>query len=149
MWEEVGASILLLIFSHVSRVNKCCRFEAVLLSGILYRTGSATHAMIKGHSLSCYECTGLTGSCVDQKLKTCPGGSSQCLSLTAARQDLLSVKVKVKDCAVDCQSGFMNLGNSKMSSSCCNTDQCNVQDAPDPSNTHNGKKCFYCDGQTC
>ncbi|XP_039513372.1 phospholipase A2 inhibitor 25 kDa subunit-like [Pimephales promelas] len=102
-----------------------------------------------GHSLSCYECTGLTGSCADQKLKRCPGGSSKCLSLTAVSQGQISVKVKTKDCDVDCHSGSMNFGISKVSSSCCNTDQCNVHDAPDPPNTPNGKKCFYCDDKSC
>ncbi len=40
----------------------------------------------KGHSFSCYECSGLTGSCADQKVKTCPSGSSKCMSLTTATQ---------------------------------------------------------------
>ncbi|CAM4665177.1 unnamed protein product [Leuciscus chuanchicus] len=102
-----------------------------------------------GHSLICYECSGLTGSCADQKLKTCPSGSSKCMSLTAVSQGQISVKVKIKDCAVVCQSGSMNFGISKVSSSCCNTDQCNVKDAPDPSNIPNGRKCYYCDGQSC
>ncbi|XP_067280422.1 urokinase plasminogen activator surface receptor-like [Pseudorasbora parva] len=43
----------------------------------------------------------------------------------------------------------MNFGISKVTSSCCNTDQCNVQDAPDPSNVPNGKTCYSCDGQSC
>ncbi|XP_039513319.1 urokinase plasminogen activator surface receptor-like [Pimephales promelas] len=103
-----------------------------------------------GHSLSCYECVGLTGSCAEQTVKTCPFGSSQCQSVTAVAQagDIIS-KVKAKDCAVDCQSGSMNLGISKVSSSCCNTDRCNVQDAPDPSNIPNGKQCFSCDDKSC
>ncbi|XP_048035721.1 phospholipase A2 inhibitor NAI-like [Megalobrama amblycephala] len=106
-----------------------------------------------GHSLSCYECMGLNGSCADQKLKTCPSGSLQCESSTAVVQvgDITS-KVKAKDCASDCQSGSMNLGTVKATGSCCNTDQCNLQDAPDPSNVPNGKTCFSCEnrtGQTC
>ncbi|KAK9955016.1 hypothetical protein ABG768_014924 [Culter alburnus] len=104
-----------------------------------------------GHSLSCYECMSLTGSCADQKLKTCPSGSSQCLSSTSVAQaGATSAKVKVKNCAPACQSGTLNLGTVKATTSCCNTDQCNVQDAPDPSsNIPNGNKCFYCDGQSC
>jgi len=39
-----------------------------------------------GHSLSCYECVGLTGSCAEQTVKTCPFGSSQCQSVTAVAQ---------------------------------------------------------------
>ncbi|XP_056100973.1 phospholipase A2 inhibitor and Ly6/PLAUR domain-containing protein-like [Rhinichthys klamathensis goyatoka] len=135
-----------------------------------------------GHSLSCYECSGLTGSCADQKLKTCPSGSSQCLSLTtvvqAGKSNMIEIysyltdgdgaiiywccnktatpfsggittKGKVKDCAVACQSGSMNFGISKVSTSCCNTDQCNTQDVPDPPNTPNGKQCFSCDEKSC
>ncbi|XDV38243.1 hypothetical protein PO909_007691 [Leuciscus waleckii] len=103
-----------------------------------------------GHSLSCYECMSLTGSCAEQTVKTCPSGYSQCMSSTAVAQagDITS-KVKAKDCSVDCQSGSMNLGIVRTTSSCCNTNQCNAQDAPDPSNIPNGNKCFSCDGQTC
>uniref|UniRef100_A0A673FRI6 Prostate stem cell antigen-like n=2 Tax=Sinocyclocheilus rhinocerous TaxID=307959 RepID=A0A673FRI6_9TELE len=93
---------------------------------------------------------GLTGSCADQKVKTCPSGTSKCMSLTTAVQaGGISAKVKVKDCAADCASGSMNIGIGKTSLACCNTDQCNVQDAPDPSNVPNGKTCYYCDGQSC
>uniref|UniRef100_A0A8C1TUM4 Uncharacterized protein n=1 Tax=Cyprinus carpio TaxID=7962 RepID=A0A8C1TUM4_CYPCA len=64
---------------------------------------------------SCYDCMGLMGSCANQNVKTCPSGSS---------------KLKIKDCAADCASGSMNLGIVKRSSVCCNTDRCNVRDAP-------------------
>ncbi|XP_050958160.1 urokinase plasminogen activator surface receptor-like [Labeo rohita] len=103
-----------------------------------------------GHSLSCYECMGLTGSCSDQKLKTCPSGSSMCMSLTTVAQaGGTTAKAKVKDCAADCASGSINLGIGKNSLACCNTDQCNVQDAPDPSNVPNGKTCYSCDEKSC
>ncbi|XP_026089870.1 urokinase plasminogen activator surface receptor-like [Carassius auratus] len=49
----------------------------------------------------------------------------------------------------DCASGSMNIGLGEMSFLCGNTDLCNVRDAPDPSNVPNGKKCYYCDGQSC
>ncbi len=42
----------------------------------------------------------------------------------------ISGKVKLKDCAADCVSGSMNVGRGKTSFACCNTDRCNVQDAP-------------------
>ncbi|KAK9955017.1 hypothetical protein ABG768_014925 [Culter alburnus] len=100
-----------------------------------------------GHSLSCYECNGLTGSCAGQTVKTCPSGSSKCMSLTAITQAEISVKVKIKDCAPACQNGSMNFGISTLTSSCCDTDQCNVQDAPEP--VPNGKKCYYCDEKSC
>uniref|UniRef100_A0A673FRW7 Uncharacterized protein n=1 Tax=Sinocyclocheilus rhinocerous TaxID=307959 RepID=A0A673FRW7_9TELE len=73
--------------------------------------------IIKGHSLSCYECISLTGSCADQQEKPCPSGTS-------------NINEKMKGCAADCASGSMNLGIVRTSSVCCNTDRCNVQDAP-------------------
>ncbi|XP_059398595.1 uncharacterized protein LOC132130798 [Carassius carassius] len=103
-----------------------------------------------GHSFSCYECSSLMGSCAGQKVKTCPSGFSKCMSSTTVTNvGEISFKVKLKDCAPDCASGFMNIGLGKMSFLCCNRDQCNLQDAPDPSNVPNGKKCYYCDEKSC
>ncbi|XP_067233065.1 urokinase plasminogen activator surface receptor-like [Chanodichthys erythropterus] len=101
-----------------------------------------------GHSLSCYECMSATGSCADQKLKTCPIESSQCKSSTSVAQVGDSI-LKAKNCVPACQSGSLNLGTSKTTYSCCTTDQCNLQDAPDPSNVPNGKTCYTCDVQSC
>ncbi|KAL1253354.1 hypothetical protein QQF64_018047 [Cirrhinus molitorella] len=36
-----------------------------------------------------------------------------------------------------------------MSFACCNTDRCNAQDAPDPSNVPNGMTCYSCDEKSC
>ncbi|KAK2872356.1 hypothetical protein QQF64_018046 [Cirrhinus molitorella] len=103
-----------------------------------------------GHSFSCYECMDLTGSCANQNVKTCPSGSSKCMSLTTVTQvGDISAKVKTKLCAADCASGSMNLGMGRTSFLCCNTDRCNIQDAPDPSNVPNGKKCYSCDEKSC
>ncbi|KAF4098899.1 hypothetical protein G5714_020929 [Onychostoma macrolepis] len=72
------------------------------------------------------------------------------MSSTAVTQvGAISAKLKAKDCAVDCASGSMNLGIIKRSSVCCNTDRCNLHDAPDPSIDSNGKKCYFCDGKNC
>uniref|UniRef100_A0A8C2JVP2 UPAR/Ly6 domain-containing protein n=1 Tax=Cyprinus carpio TaxID=7962 RepID=A0A8C2JVP2_CYPCA len=57
--------------------------------------------------------------------------------------------LKIKGCADDCVRGSMDIGIVKISSECCNTDKCNVQDAPDPSLIPNGKMCYSCDGQNC
>uniref|UniRef100_A0A671PJ74 Lymphocyte antigen 6 family member M7 n=1 Tax=Sinocyclocheilus anshuiensis TaxID=1608454 RepID=A0A671PJ74_9TELE len=95
----------------------------------------------KGHSLSCYDCTSLSGSCTQTTAHSC---ITRVFSVN-------STTVKVKSCApAVCPSGSINLGIGKGSSLCCNTDLCNVQDAPDPStNAPNGKTCFSCDGQSC
>ncbi|XP_048035718.1 urokinase plasminogen activator surface receptor-like isoform X2 [Megalobrama amblycephala] len=99
-----------------------------------------------GHSLRCYGCKGLTGSCADKEVNTCPSGFSQCMSSTVLRKD--GSKVKLRNCDPDCQSGSINIGSVQTTFSCCDTDECNLQDAPDPSsNIPNGKKCYYCDGQ--
>ncbi len=42
----------------------------------------------------------------------------------------ISDKVKIKDCAADCANGSMSYGIIKTSSVCCNTDRCNILDAP-------------------
>ncbi|XP_051733846.1 urokinase plasminogen activator surface receptor-like [Ctenopharyngodon idella] len=101
-----------------------------------------------GHSFSCYECTGLNGSCAEQTVKTCPSGSSKCISLTAITQAETSSKMKAKGCSRTCQKGgSMNFGISIRTSFCCDTDLCNVQDPPDHSNDPNGKKCYTIDLQ--
>ncbi|KAF4098874.1 hypothetical protein G5714_020904 [Onychostoma macrolepis] len=103
-----------------------------------------------GHSFSCYECSGLMGSCAAQNVKACPSGFSKCMSSTTVAQvGEISSKVKIKACAADCVSGSMNLGIAKTSFACCNTDRCNLQDAPDPSNVPNGKTCYFCDEKSC
>ncbi|XP_026052896.1 urokinase plasminogen activator surface receptor-like [Carassius auratus] len=103
-----------------------------------------------GHSLSCYECSGLLGSCASQNVKTCPSGRSKCMSSTTVVNVVGSgTKVKAKDCIADCVSGSMNIGVGKTSFACCNTDRCNFQDAPDPSIVPNGKMCYSCDDKSC
>ncbi|XP_048054005.1 urokinase plasminogen activator surface receptor-like [Megalobrama amblycephala] len=103
-----------------------------------------------GHSLKCYECMSLTGSCTGQTEQTCPSGYSQCESSTGITKvgDITS-KVQGKGCVPACQSGSINFGLVRTATSCCNTDLCNLQDAPDPSNVPNGKKCYTCDGESC
>ncbi|XP_050949717.1 CD59 glycoprotein-like [Labeo rohita] len=101
-----------------------------------------------GHSLSCYECSGLLGDCTHQTVKTCPSGSSKCLSVTTTLRSV-STKKKFKGCVADCATGSMSHSPAKVSSVCCNNDQCNAQDAPDPSKVPNGKTCYSCDGQSC
>ncbi|XP_051734815.1 urokinase plasminogen activator surface receptor-like [Ctenopharyngodon idella] len=95
-----------------------------------------------GHSLSCYGC--LLGSCTQT---TCSSGFTNCSSLTYADNATVG---KIRGCvpASSCVNGFVSFGSVKASTSCCNTDLCNSQDAPEPSNTPNGKKCYSCNGLT-
>ncbi|KAF4098870.1 hypothetical protein G5714_020900 [Onychostoma macrolepis] len=99
-----------------------------------------------GHSLSCHQCTSLSGSCA--QTSQCVTGFTNCFSATVT---VNSTTLKVKSCAPPvCLSGSANLGIGRVSSVCCNTDLCNTQDAPEPStNTSSGKSCYYCDGQSC
>ncbi|XP_073680191.1 uncharacterized protein [Garra rufa] len=89
-------------------------------------------------------------SCVEKQV-ICPFGASECMSTAVVIQiGNFRSNVNVRGCSNDCATGSLNFGNVKMSSSCCNTYMCNVDDAPDHSNMiSNGKKCYYCDGYSC
>ncbi|XP_056302519.1 urokinase plasminogen activator surface receptor-like [Danio aesculapii] len=102
-----------------------------------------------GHSLSCYQCGG--SSCAGQTLTTCPAAASHCESVTMVTDvGGFTSKTLAKDCAAGCATGSMNLGVLMMSSECCNSDRCNVNDAPDPSTgVPNGKTCYTCDEKSC
>ncbi|KAK9955021.1 hypothetical protein ABG768_014929 [Culter alburnus] len=93
-----------------------------------------------GHSLSCYDC--VLGSC---RQTTCSSGFTNCYSATYSYNATVGT---IRGCAPanSCVNGFVNFGYIKGSTTCCNTDLCNTQDAPEPSNTPNGKKCYSCDG---
>ncbi|KAG1942996.1 hypothetical protein F2P79_015321 [Pimephales promelas] len=99
-----------------------------------------------GHTLSCYKCMSTNGTCAKQTEELCTNGASSCSSLTTVSRD---GNQTYKGCTTDCQHGSQNIGISKMATFCCNTDLCNVKDAPDDFNIPNGKKCFSCDGQNC
>ncbi|XP_026089876.1 urokinase plasminogen activator surface receptor-like [Carassius auratus] len=98
-----------------------------------------------GHSLNCYDCTSLTGSCT--QTSQCSIWLPNCLS---AAVTVNSTTLTYRSCAPSvCPSGSINLGIGRGSAKCCNTALCNNQDAPDPTSAPNGKKCYYCDGNTC
>ncbi|KAK7143120.1 hypothetical protein R3I93_014324 [Phoxinus phoxinus] len=140
---QLSVFLLFILFTAGTKTNSVCD-----VTGYKYRSLMSLSLCFipKGHSLSCYECMSETGSCAGQKVKTCPSGYSQCMSSTVVAQvGDITFKVKIKDCAVACQSGSINFGIVKMTSSCCNTNKCNAQDAPEP--VSNGKKCYFCDEQ--
>ncbi|XP_051959768.1 urokinase plasminogen activator surface receptor-like isoform X8 [Xyrauchen texanus] len=104
-----------------------------------------------GYSLNCTQCIpDLTGTCVET-LETCPSGFSECMSSKVKVTGNITLDIKLKTCVqpIYCQFGNMNLGNTKISSICCNTDNCNIEDAPDPSSTPNGKQCYTCNEPSC
>uniref|UniRef100_A0A8C2JWX1 Lymphocyte antigen 6 family member M4 n=1 Tax=Cyprinus carpio TaxID=7962 RepID=A0A8C2JWX1_CYPCA len=114
-----------------------------------------------GHSLNCYECVGL--SCANQNVKACPETNKCYSSTTVTQYGDTTTKAKIKGClpSYACISGYTNFSIPNMSFFCCDTDLCNARDAPDPSvessstnsdipnDVPNGKKCFYCDLQSC
>uniref|UniRef100_A0A8C2GMI2 Lymphocyte antigen 6 family member M4 n=1 Tax=Cyprinus carpio TaxID=7962 RepID=A0A8C2GMI2_CYPCA len=110
-----------------------------------------------GHSLNCYECVGF--SCADQNVKACPETNKCYSSTTVTQYGDTTTKAKIKGClpSYACISGYTNFSTPNMSFFCCDTDLCNARDAPDPSvessstnfGIPNGKKCFYCDLQSC
>ncbi|XP_048035720.1 urokinase plasminogen activator surface receptor-like [Megalobrama amblycephala] len=143
-----------------------------------------------GHSLSCYECISVTGSCADQTVTTCPSGSSHCMSSTVVTPiGDNTTEVKFKGCAPSFSCLYPSFSSADVSFFCCNTDLCNAKNAelsgdsssnvvnvpnvpnipnfpnfpnvpnipnfpnfpniPNVSNVPNGKKCYYCSGNSC
>ncbi|KAK7131557.1 hypothetical protein R3I94_016621 [Phoxinus phoxinus] len=102
-----------------------------------------------GHSLKCYECMSQTGSCVGQQtVITCPAGSSQCTSsIIGIQVGGINSTGNSKACAPACLSQSYNVGILRSTTTCCNTDKCNLADVPEP--VANGKSCYYCDAKTC
>ncbi len=80
---QITVFLLSVLFTAGTKTNIVCNV-------IEYKYGSLMSLSLcfitKGHSFSCYECMGLTGSCADQTVKTCPSGSSNCMSLTTVAQ---------------------------------------------------------------
>ncbi|XP_043090157.1 urokinase plasminogen activator surface receptor-like [Puntigrus tetrazona] len=71
------------------------------------------------------------------------------LFIVFAAGEIIS-QVSIKNCAIACENGSMNLGVLKTSYSCCDTDLCNAKDDTDVSSiVPNGKRCYYCDGHSC
>ncbi|XP_043090245.1 urokinase plasminogen activator surface receptor-like [Puntigrus tetrazona] len=104
-----------------------------------------------GHSFSCYNCDTMTGSCVNQTVQNCTSPSPKCGSITSVSETgSVKVDMKLKQCVGDCVNGSMNVGILRTSSVCCDTDLCNFHDSPDPNSLPpNGKKCYYCDLESC
>ncbi|XP_065100316.1 urokinase plasminogen activator surface receptor-like [Paramisgurnus dabryanus] len=105
-----------------------------------------------GHSLKCYECSGEMGFC-ESKNVTCTG-TATCASQTTVHFTGGTVfKMQSKGCTMteNCVGTSVNNGVTRTvtSTQCCNTDLCNSVDAPDSSNSPNGKQCYYCDGKSC
>ncbi|XP_065099895.1 urokinase plasminogen activator surface receptor-like [Paramisgurnus dabryanus] len=105
-----------------------------------------------GHSLKCYECSGPIGSC-ESKEKTCQDTETCSSATTLEFTGGTEVKNQIKGCTVmeKCINGSVNNGVIRkiISTQCCNTDLCNNKDAPVPSNSPNGKQCYYCDEKSC
>ncbi|XP_048023365.1 urokinase plasminogen activator surface receptor-like [Megalobrama amblycephala] len=103
-----------------------------------------------GHSLRCYECKVVMASCAEQTLKTCPSGSSHCVtSIAEVQVGDTRAEATIKDCDPACQRLSANFGVLKTTATCCDTDECNLLDADPSSKVPNGNKCYSCDGKSC
>nr|XP_046255385.1 urokinase plasminogen activator surface receptor-like [Scatophagus argus] len=105
----------------------------------------------KATTLKCYEC--LTPGACTNKETDCP---SQCGATRIAEYAGGSKvsDIEVKSCAVaeQCFDGSINFGITKtvFTAKCCSSNLCNNQPAPEiPKTIPNGKKCHFCNGQSC
>uniref|UniRef100_A0A3Q2CFW6 Uncharacterized protein n=1 Tax=Cyprinodon variegatus TaxID=28743 RepID=A0A3Q2CFW6_CYPVA len=100
-------------------------------------------------ALNCYQCIpDSSGNCTEGTA-TCATQSNRCIALTTALSE-----ENAKGCGVPegCVDGSLNLGTARsvLKTTCCSTNLCNtnypaVSSNPPP----NGKKCYFCDGQSC
>ncbi|XP_057217026.1 urokinase plasminogen activator surface receptor-like [Triplophysa rosa] len=108
----------------------------------------------EGHSLKCYQCTGLLGSCVKEEIK-CSTGDAVCASQTTVQSiGDASQSMQIKSCTEPktCVNGSLNLGITRTAKTmqCCNTDFCNSRDTSDTSSKKpNEKQCYYCNKNSC
>ncbi|XP_018937068.1 lymphocyte antigen 6B [Cyprinus carpio] len=82
-----------------------------------------------GHSLICYECVDLMGSCANQNATTCPIGSTSCMSITTVTEvGPIKLTSTTKLCTPLCEPGTQQLPTGSITTQCCNTDLCNAAD---------------------
>ncbi|XP_047454172.1 urokinase plasminogen activator surface receptor-like, partial [Mugil cephalus] len=114
-------------------------------------------------TLRCYDCIPeVTGTC--NETTTCPTEKNQCAAVNlvsriyndycfiAGGSEVFNGTGKTCVLPEECGQHSVNFGvfRTVVTSKCCNTDLCNTQPAPEPSETNpNGRKCFTCVGQMC
>ncbi|XP_026105566.1 lymphocyte antigen 6B-like [Carassius auratus] len=82
-----------------------------------------------GHSLRCYECMSLTGSCTNQNATTCPSGSTKCMTMTTvAEVGPIKMTSTSKMCSPSCDPGTQQIAIGSVTTQCCDTDLCNAAD---------------------
>ncbi|XP_055067925.2 urokinase plasminogen activator surface receptor [Misgurnus anguillicaudatus] len=107
----------------------------------------------KALALKCYGCV------PDPSNLTCTDGQivcqSQCSTMTmtvAVGNFRQSTSMKACGDPFSCVNGSINYGQSRISvnTQCCNTNLCNIKDAPElPRSPPNGKSCYSCDQTNC
>ncbi|XP_008283254.1 ly6/PLAUR domain-containing protein 2 isoform X5 [Stegastes partitus] len=105
-------------------------------------------------TLNCHQCfVENSGPCPDTT--ECPSQSLQC-GTTRVLSYAGAVKLAdftAKGCvpAEQCVNGSINFGVGKtvIASKCCSSDLCNTEVAPVVQSSPNGRKCFYCNAQSC
>ncbi|XP_073341551.1 uncharacterized protein [Pagrus major] len=108
------------------------------------------------YTLKCHRCLPVsTQDCVTTQ-KNCPLQGYQCASrrISSYAGNVKLSDVHLKTCVQDdeCAEGSVNFGISRIvvTSSCCITNLCNTQQAPEAErHQHNGHRCYHCDGDRC
>ncbi|KAM9353275.1 urokinase plasminogen activator surface receptor-like [Symphorus nematophorus] len=110
----------------------------------------------KAYSLKCFKCIpSSAGSCTNTE-NECPSPRYQCAALRIASYtgDAKLADHHMKTCVLpeQCTEDSINFGITRrvQTSTCCTTELCNSQPAPEHRRSSpNGKRCYYCDGWSC
>ncbi|XP_077124513.1 lymphocyte antigen 6E-like [Ranitomeya variabilis] len=79
------------------------------------------------YSLNCYTCSLQTSNANCQTSTTCSSGTAYCQTIVgSASSGGISASVISKTCETSCTAGTYSVSGATATTSCCNTDLCNV-----------------------